>query len=42
MKAILDQVAIEALEFTVAADVKMCKYERLFINCFIYVLRGII
>ena len=32
VKAILDQVAIEALEFTVAADVKMCKYEMLFTN----------
>ena len=26
VKAILDQVDIEALEFTVAADIKMCKY----------------
>ena len=26
VKAILDQLEIDALEFTVAADVKMCKY----------------
>ena len=39
MKAILDQVGIEALEFTVAADIKMCKYVRLFKNCVRHSLR---
>ena len=32
VKAILDELSIEALEFTVSADVKMCKCKKCYLK----------